>query len=62
MNRITSYNVCYTKLLRINNMHSKIKFFKIGMILSVLTTIVLGITQNETLWIISRIVAGFGTA
>jgi len=46
----------------INNMHSKIKFFKIGMILSVLTTIVLGITQNETLWIISRIVAGFGTA
>jgi len=46
----------------IDNMHAKIKFFKIGMVLSVLTTIILGVTQNETLWIVSRIVAGFGTA
>jgi MFS family permease len=46
----------------INNMHSKIKFFKLGMIISVLTTIILGTTTNETIWLISRIIAGFGTA
>jgi MFS family permease len=46
----------------INNMHSKIKFFKLGMIISVLTTIILGTTSNETIWLISRIIAGFGTA
>jgi MFS family permease len=32
------------------------------MIISVLTTLVLATTQNETLWLISRVIAGFGAA
>ena len=40
----------------------KVRFFRIGMVLSVLTTLVLASTTNETLWFVSRIVAGFGSA
>lgn len=46
----------------IKDIYTKVKFFRIGLILSILSTIVLSITTNEILWIISRIVAGFGTA
>jgi len=40
----------------------KVRFFRIGMILSVLTTLILATTTNETLWFISRVIAGFGSA
>ncbi|MCW8837877.1 MAG: YbfB/YjiJ family MFS transporter [Thiovulaceae bacterium] len=40
----------------------KVKFFRIGMVLSILTTLVLATTTNETLWFISRVIAGFGSA
>ncbi len=46
----------------ITDFHKKIQLFRIGLVLSVVTTIVLGITNNEILWIISRIIAGFGSA
>jgi len=46
----------------IKDVYTKVKFFRLGMILSILTTLVLGTTQNETLWLISRVVAGFGAA
>lgn len=44
------------------DINTKVKYFKIGLVLSVLTTIVLATTTNETLWFISRILAGFGSA
>ncbi len=46
----------------IQDINTKVRYFRIGMILSIATTLVLGITQEQTLWIISRIIAGFGTA
>lgn len=46
----------------IKDINTKVKYFRIGMVLSVLTTIVLATTQNETLWLLSRVVAGFGSA
>ncbi len=46
----------------IKDIYSKVKYFRIGMILCILTTFILGITTNEILWLISRIIAGFGAA
>ncbi len=46
----------------IKDINSKVKYFRFGMIISILTTIVLGVTENETIWIVSRIIAGFGSA
>lgn len=46
----------------IKDINTKVKYFRIGMILSVLTTLILGVTTNETLWLLSRVVAGFGSA
>jgi len=46
----------------IQDINTKVRYFRLGMILSVLTTLVLSMTEQQTLWMISRIVAGFGTA
>ncbi len=46
----------------IKDINQKVIFFRIGIVLSILTTIILGVTENETIWFISRIVAGFATA
>lgn len=46
----------------IKDIYSKVKFFRIGLVLSIFSTIILVITTDETLWIISRVIAGFGTA
>ncbi|EIF51611.1 YbfB/YjiJ family MFS transporter [Sulfurovum sp. AR] len=46
----------------IKDINTKVKYFRIGMVLSILTTLVLATTTNETLWLISRIIAGFGSA
>ncbi|WP_419767482.1 YbfB/YjiJ family MFS transporter [Arcobacter sp.] len=46
----------------IKDIYTKVKFFRLGMIISILTTLVLATTHNETLWLISRIIAGFGAA
>ncbi len=46
----------------IKDIYTKVKFFRLGMVLAIVTTLILGVTQNETLWIISRVVAGFGAA
>ncbi|MEA2020038.1 MAG: YbfB/YjiJ family MFS transporter [Campylobacterota bacterium] len=46
----------------IKDINSKVFYFRIGMILCVITTLILGITTDETIWIISRIIAGFSTA
>jgi MFS family permease len=46
----------------IKDINTKVKFFRLGMLLSFVTTLMLGITTSDTLWIISRILAGFGAA
>nr|WP_321267528.1 YbfB/YjiJ family MFS transporter [uncultured Sulfurimonas sp.] len=46
----------------IKDINTKVKYFRIGMILSVLTTLILATTTNEVMWLASRIVAGFGSA
>jgi len=46
----------------IKDINTKVKYFRIGMILSIITTLILATTTNETLWLISRIIAGFGSA
>lgn len=46
----------------IKDINAKVKYFRIGMVLCVATTLVLGTTTNETLWLLSRVVAGFGAA
>lgn len=44
------------------DINTKVKYFRIGLVLSVLTTLILATTTNETLWLASRVVAGFGSA
>ncbi len=46
----------------ITNFPAKVRLFRLGIFLSILTTAVLGLTRNETLWLIDRIIAGFGAA
>jgi len=46
----------------IKDINAKVRYFRIGMILSVLTTLILGLSDNMTLWLIARPIAGFGTA
>jgi predicted MFS family arabinose efflux permease len=46
----------------IKDLNAKVKYFRIGMVLCVVTTLVLATTTNEVVWLISRIVAGFGAA
>jgi predicted MFS family arabinose efflux permease len=45
----------------IKDINTKVIYFRIGIIVSLLTTIVLATTTNESLWFISRIIAGFGS-
>lgn len=46
----------------IKDINTKVKYFRVGMILSILTTLILATTTNEILWLISRVIAGFGSA
>jgi predicted MFS family arabinose efflux permease len=46
----------------IKDINTKVKYFRIGMVLSILTTLVLALSTNETLWLVSRVIAGFGSA
>ena len=49
-------------IIFIKDINTKVKYFRLGMVLSILTTLVLATTHNETLWLLSRFVAGFGSA
>ena len=46
----------------IKDINTKVKFFRLGIVFSVLTTLILAITVNEYIWFISRVLAGFGSA
>jgi len=44
------------------DINTKVKYFRIGMVLSIITTLILATTTNEILWLVSRVIAGFGSA
>jgi predicted MFS family arabinose efflux permease len=46
----------------IKGIHEKVKFFRLGLVLCVSTSLILAFTQNDTLWLLSRLFAGFGAA
>ncbi len=46
----------------IKDINQKVILFRVGIFLAILTTVILGTTTNETIWFISRIVAGFAAA
>jgi len=46
----------------IKDIHTKVKFFRIGLVLCVVTSLLLGVSENNTVWIIARLFAGFGAA
>ena len=46
----------------IKDINQKVILFRFGMLLAISTTLILGLTTNETIWFISRIVAGFAAA
>ncbi|PLY07681.1 MAG: MFS transporter [Arcobacter sp.] len=46
----------------IKDINQKVIFFRIGIVLAIVTTLILGLTTNETIWLISRILAGFASA
>ena len=46
----------------IKDINQKVILFRIGLVLCVLTTLILGISDNETVWLIGRILAGFAAA
>jgi predicted MFS family arabinose efflux permease len=46
----------------IKDIHSKVKYFRFGLFLCVVSSLILGITENSMLWIIARLFAGFGAA
>lgn len=46
----------------IKDINSKIKYFRIGIILCIITTLFLGISNNDVIWLVSRYIAGFGAA
>ncbi len=46
----------------IKDINTKVKYFRVGIILSILTTLVLATTSSEIVWLFSRMIAGFGSA
>lgn len=46
----------------IKDINAKVKYFRLGIVICLLTTLVLGTTTNDTLWLASRVLAGFGSA
>ncbi|TWX63780.1 YbfB/YjiJ family MFS transporter [Colwellia sp. C1TZA3] len=46
----------------IKDIHAKVKFFRIGLALCVITSLLLAFTQDNTIWLLSRLFAGFGAA
>ena len=46
----------------IKDINAKVRYFRLGLILSVATTFILATSTSELAWIVSRVVAGFGSA
>ncbi|MDO6505426.1 YbfB/YjiJ family MFS transporter [Colwellia sp. 4_MG-2023] len=46
----------------IKDIHSKVKYFRFGLFICVISSFILGVTDNSTIWFIGRLFAGFGAA
>lgn len=46
----------------IKDINTKVKYFRLGLIISVLSSFILAFSQNEIVWAVSRVIAGFGSA
>lgn len=46
----------------IKDIHSKVRFFRFGLALCIVTSLLLGLTENQWVWLVSRLLAGFGAA
>jgi len=46
----------------IKDINVKVYFYRLGVILAILTTFVLAFSKNEMLWMVSRVIAGFAGA
>ena len=46
----------------IKDIHAKVKFFRFGLALCVVTSLILGISENQIIWLVARLLAGFGAA
>lgn len=46
----------------IKDIHAKVNYFRFGLVLCIVSSFLLGITDNNTVWIVSRLLAGFGAA
>ncbi|KGJ94618.1 YbfB/YjiJ family MFS transporter [Colwellia psychrerythraea] len=46
----------------IKDIYAKVKYFRFGLLLCVICSFALGVTENSTVWVITRFLAGFGAA
>jgi predicted MFS family arabinose efflux permease len=46
----------------LKDINAKVRYFRLGLVLSVVTTLILATTTHEVLWFLSRVIAGFGSA
>lgn len=46
----------------ISNISLKVRLFRLGLVLAILSTVILGLTTNDTLWLVARIIGGFAGA
>lgn len=46
----------------IKDMQTKVRWFRLGLVVAILTTLILATTSHDAVWFISRIVAGFAAA
>lgn len=46
----------------IKDIHAKVRFFRFGLVLCIITSLLLAFTENQIIWLISRLLAGFGAA
>ena len=46
----------------IKDIHAKVRFFRFGLVLCIITSLLLALTQSQIIWLIARLLAGFGAA
>ena len=46
----------------IKDIHAKVRFFRLGLILCIVTSLFLAFTENQVIWLVARLLAGFGAA
>ena len=58
----TGYLLGAILVIFVKDINTKVKLFRLGIIICLISTFILFITKNELIWLISRTVAGLGSA